>query len=193
MTLRESQRPLKAAYRKEPEKAQLTLTARASQVPGDALSCSIDIGRAIYEAGAHAGVGGHGTAACSGDLLLGALAACTQITAQMVAASLGLKVLSLDVRVEGDLDLRGTLGIDPSVPVGFQAIRSTIEVAGEVTDKELETLKTLTERYCVVLSTLRQPAETSVSWETRPSTGSGRAGGSVHGAGASAHGEPVEP
>lgn len=165
MTLRETQRPLKAAYRKAPDKARLTLTARASQVPGDALSCSIDIGRAIYEAGAHAGVGGHGTAACSGDLLLGALAACTQITAQMVAEAMGLKVSHLDVRVEGDLDLRGTLGVDPTAPVGFQAIRSTIEVAGELTDRELATLRELTERYCVVLSTLRQPAETSVSWE----------------------------
>ena len=168
MTLRDTQRPLKAAYRQEPGKAQLTLTARASQAPGDALSCSIDIGRAIYQAGAHAGVGGHGTAACSGDLLLGALAACTQITVQMVAASMGLKPLRLDVRVEGDLDLRGTLGIDPGVPVGFQAIRSTIEVSGELTDKELDTLRSLTERYCVVLSTLRDPAETSVHWEVSP-------------------------
>lgn len=165
MTLRETQRPLKATYRNEPDKAQVTLTARASQVPGDALSCSIDLGRAIYAAGAHAGVGGHGTSACSGDLLLGALAACTQITAQMVAASMGLILDHLDVKIEGDLDLRGTLGIDPQVPIGFQAIRSTIEVAGEFTPKQLETLKEMTERYCVVLSTLRSPAETTVIWD----------------------------
>ncbi len=169
MTLRNKQRPLKAAYRDEPENARLTLTARASQVPGDALSCSIDIGRAIYAAGAHPGVGGHGTAACSGDLLLGALAACTQITAQMVAEAMGLQVEHLDVRVEGELDLRGTLGIDPSVPVGFQAIRSTIEVRGALEPKQVQRLREMTERYCVVLSTLRTPVETSVTWEVSSS------------------------
>ena len=159
MSLRDLQRPLKAAYRDEPAKARLTLTARASQLPGDALSCSVDLGRAIYEAGAHTGVGGHGTAACSGDLLLGALAACTQITAQMVAEALGLRVEHLDVKVEGDLDLRGTLGVDPQVPVGFQAIRATVEVAGDLTPQELTRWREMTERYCVVLSTLRRPPE----------------------------------
>ena len=169
MSLRDLQRPLKAGYRKDPETARLTLTARASQQPGDALSCSVDLGRAIYEAGAHAGVGGHGTAACSGDLLLGALAACTQITAQMVAEAMGLKVESLDVRVEGDLDLRGTLGIDPQAPVGFQAIRSTIEVSGDLAPGDLARLEEMVERYCVVLSTLRRPPETGVTWEVVPS------------------------
>jgi uncharacterized OsmC-like protein len=164
VTLRDLQRPIKAAYRKEPDKAKLTLTARASQMPADALSCSIDLGRAIYEAGAHAGVGGSGTAACSGDLLLGALAACTQITAQMVAEALGLSV-KIDVKVEGDLDLRGTLGVDPAVPVGFQTIRTTVEVEEGVAPEQLARLREMTERYCVVMATLQRPPGVEVTWE----------------------------
>src|SRR4051812_7918634 len=110
MDLKEMQAPLKARYREDAEAALVTLTARASEQEGPT-SCSIDIGRAIYEAQAHAGTGGAGTAACSGDMLLAALAACAQLTCQMIAASAGIPVNGIEVVVEGDLDLRGTMGI----------------------------------------------------------------------------------
>src|SRR5438105_11147908 len=123
MDLRALQRPLKESYRADPGAAKITLRARGSQT-GAPVACSIDIGRAIYEAQAHAGVGGPGTGACSGDLLLGALAACAQITAQMVATAMELPVEGIEVVVEGDLDLRGTLGVARDAPVGFEEIRT---------------------------------------------------------------------
>ena len=153
MDLKEIQAPLKQGYRDEPGAAHITLSARGSQT--DTVSCSVDIGRAVYEAQAHQGVGGAGTAACSGDLLLGALAACAQITCQMVAASMELPVEKLDVVVEGDLDLRGTLGVDREAAVGFEEIRTRFEIdAPEASDEDLEALMRKTERYCVVLQTL---------------------------------------
>ena len=122
------------------------------------MSCSIDIGRALYEAQAHPGVGGPGTGACSGDLLLGALAACAQLTCQMVASASGIEARSIEVAVEGDLDLRGTLGIDREVSAGFEAIRMRFEIdAPDASDEELERLMQRTERYCTVLQTLRRP------------------------------------
>src|SRR5213592_4443126 len=122
MDLRTIQKPLKDSYRTEPERAQITLRARASK--GDVpIACSVDLGRAVYSAQAHQGVGGAGTAACSGDLLLGALAACAQLTCQMVATAMGIPTERIEVVVEGDLDLRGTLGVAKDVPVGFERIR----------------------------------------------------------------------
>ncbi|MGH2514703.1 MAG: OsmC family protein, partial [Ktedonobacterales bacterium] len=120
--LRERQKPLKTKYREEPSSAVITLRATGEQT-GAPIACNVNIGRAVYEAQAHAGAGGAGTGACSGDLLLGALAACAQLTAQMVAESMGIATERIQVTVEGDLDLRGTLGIDATVPVGFTAIR----------------------------------------------------------------------
>src|SRR5436190_5065939 len=121
--LRSIQKPFKEKYRNEPGSSRIILRADSSE--GDTpMACSVDIGRAIYEAQAHEGVGGAGTAACSGDLLLGALAACAQITCQMVAASMELPVNGIDVVVEGDLDLRGTLGVDRDAAVGFEEIRT---------------------------------------------------------------------
>lgn len=162
MDLRETQEPIKARYRGAPSEARITLTARGSQ--GDApVGCNVDLGRALYEAEAHTGVGGPGTAACSGDLLLGALAACAQITCQMVAASMGLEVRSIEVVVDGDLDLRGTLGVDRDAAVGFDAIRLRFEVdAPGASQEELGALVRKTERYCTVLQTLREapPVET---------------------------------
>ena len=111
MDLRELQAPLKADYRAQPEHAQITLSARG-EAGDEAISCSVDLGRAIQAAEAHPGVGGAGTAACSGDLLLGALAACAQLTCQMVATAMGIVTERIEVVVEGDLDLRGTLGLD---------------------------------------------------------------------------------
>ena len=155
MDLKQEQRPLKDRYRAEPEAARITLTARGSE--GDEpVACSIDIGRAIQEAEAHVGVGGPGTAACSGDLLLGALAACAQVTCQMVASSMGIETRSINVVVEGDLDLRGTLGVSRDARVGFDAIRLRFEIdAPDAGAEELESLMVKTERYCTVLQTLR--------------------------------------
>jgi uncharacterized OsmC-like protein len=154
LTLREIQQPIKERYRTEPNAAFITLRATGAQ-QADAMSCSVDIGRAIYAAEAHPGVGGAGQAACSGDLLLGALAACAQLTGQMVAANMGLDGVTLSVTVEGDLDLRGTLGT-PDVPVGFQQIRILFALDGatEVPADRIERLMDRTERYCVVLQTL---------------------------------------
>jgi uncharacterized OsmC-like protein len=162
MDLRAVEQPIKDAYRADPGKAQITLTARGSA--NDApVACSVDLGRALYEAQAHVGVGGAGTAACSGDLLLGALAACAQLTCQMVATSMGLEVRSIDTTVEGDLDLRGTLGLDRAVGAGFQAIRLRFAVdAPGASDDELDALLRKTERYCTVAQTLMAPPELDI-------------------------------
>jgi uncharacterized OsmC-like protein len=157
MDLRETQAPIKERYREAPDEAKITLTARGSQ-EDDPVSCSVDLGRAIQQAEAHAGVGGPGAGACSGDLLLGALAACAQITCQMVAAALGIETKSIEVVVDGDLDLRGTLGVSREANVGFDAIRMRFEIeAPDATPEQLEELETKAERYCTVLQTLTNP------------------------------------
>jgi uncharacterized OsmC-like protein len=164
MDLRALQKPLKDRYRQDPTTSKITLTARAGQTDTPT-GCSVDIGRAIYAAQAHRGVGGAGTAACSGDLLLGALAACAQITGQMVAAAMGVPIRRIDVTVEGDLDLRGTLGIARDVPVGFERIRLAFVIdAPEATPEQLRALREKTEQYCVVMQTLRQPPEIAIEW-----------------------------
>ena len=157
MDLRSIQKPLKEKYRGEPGSSRITLRAQGTQTD-TSIACSVDIGRAIYEAQAHEGVGGAGTAACSGDLLLGALAACAQITCQMVAEAMGIKTERIEVEVEGELDLAGTLGISKDVPVGFESIRLRFDIdAPEATEEQLRTLQEKTERYCVVLQTLTNP------------------------------------
>ncbi len=165
MDLRERQRPLKEGYRERPADAMITLSARGGQ-GSEAVACSVDLGRLVQEAEAHAGVGGPGTGACSGDLLLGALAACAQITCQMVAAATGIDAERIEVVADGDIDLRGTLGVDREAPVGFAAIRLRIEVdAPGASEEELAGLHARTERYCTVLQTLLHPPaiETSLS------------------------------
>jgi uncharacterized OsmC-like protein len=164
MDLRSVQKPLKEQYRKDPNISRITIKALGSQTDTP-ISCSVDIGRALYEAQAHQGVGGIGTAACSGDLLLGALAACAQITCQMVATALGIATQRIEVAVEGDLDLRGTLGMAKDVPVGFENIRVrfTLE-APEATEEQLATLREKTEQYCVVMQTLNHPPALQVNW-----------------------------
>jgi uncharacterized OsmC-like protein len=163
MDLREIQKPLKERYREDPDASQITLRADGS-VGEDVMSCSVDLGRAVQAAEAHTGVGGAGTAACSGDLLLGALAACAQLTCQMVATATGLEANRIEAKVEGDLDLRGTLGVDKEVPAGFSAIRLRFEIdAPEATREELDGLIARTERYCTVLQTLSQPPPIEVS------------------------------
>ncbi len=157
MDLRSIQRPLKEKYRSEPGASRITLRARGGQTD-TSIACSVDIGRAIYEAQAHSGVGGAGTAACSGDLLLGALAACAQITCQMVAGAMGVPTRRIEAVAEGDLDLRGTLGISKEVPVGFESIRLRLDIdAPEATEQQLSVLREKTEQYCVVLQTLARP------------------------------------
>lgn len=165
MDIRSLQRPLKEMYRQQPGSSRITLIAHGAQ--GDApISCSVDLGRAIYNAQAHKGVGGAGTGACSGDLLLGALAACAQITCQMVAAAMGIPTEKIDVTVEGDLDLQGTLGISKEAPVGFDAIRVTFEVrAPQATPEQLTALQAKTEQYCVVMQTLQRPPQIENDWK----------------------------
>ncbi len=164
MDLRSVQEPLKQGYRADPESGHITL--RATGNAGDTpITCSVDLGRAIQEAQAHAGVGGEGTGACSGDLLLGALAACAQITCQMVAAAMEIEVRDIAVTAEGDLDLRGTLGVDREAPVGFTAIRLAFAIdAPGATAEDLASLQRKTERYCVVMQTLTTPPAVSTSW-----------------------------
>ena len=129
------------------------------------ISCSVDLGRAIYDAQAHKGVGGAGNGACSGDLLLGALAACAQITCQMVAAAMGIPTANIEVTVEGDLDLQGTLGMSKAVPVGFESIRVNFDVrAPRATPEQLTALQQKTEQYCVVMQTLLHPPRINNVW-----------------------------
>jgi uncharacterized OsmC-like protein len=164
MDLRSIQKPFKERYRSEPDSARITLKAQGSQTETP-IACSVDIGRALYQAQAHSGVGGAGTAACSGDLLLGALAACAQITCQMVATAMGIATNRIEVSVEGDLDLRGTLGISKEVPVGFEAIRVRFEIdAPQATAEQLQALREKTEQYCVVMQTLTKPPKIEVDW-----------------------------
>jgi uncharacterized OsmC-like protein len=157
VNLQERQAPLKDRYREQPDQARITLRATGSQ-GDDPVACSVDIGRLVQDAEAHAGVGGPGTGACSGDLLLGALAACAQLTCQMVAASMGIEARAIEVEVEGDLDLRGTFGVSREAAVGFEAIRLrfTVDAPGAGA-AELEKLIEKTERYCTVLQTLTDP------------------------------------
>lgn len=169
MDLRTLQRPLKERYRSDPSSSRITLSARSSQTDSP-IACSVDIGRAIYQAEAHSGVGGAGTAACSGDLLLGALAACAQITCQMVATAMGIPTREIDVVAEGDLDLRGTLGIAKDAPVGFEQIRLRFDIdAPDATPEQLRALREKAEQYCVVMQTLTQPPNVRTEWSEAPS------------------------
>src|SRR6266536_1977189 len=164
MDLRALQRPLKDQYRADASTAKITLTARGTQTDAP-ISCSVDLGRAIYDAQAHSGVGGAGTGACSGDLLLGALAACAQITCQMVATAMGIPTERIEVVVEGDLDLRGTLGVAKDVPVGFERIRVRFEIdAPDATEQQLSALQEKAEQYCVVMQTLIRPPAIETEW-----------------------------
>jgi uncharacterized OsmC-like protein len=150
--LREAQRPLKERYREEPDTARLTLRADG-ELGSEGVACSVDTGRALVEAGLHPASGGDGALACSGDMLLQALVACAGVTLRSVAVNRDLEVTGRVV-AEGDLDFRGTLGVDRDAPVGFTAIRLRFELDSDATDDELDTLLETTERYCVVYQTL---------------------------------------
>ena len=164
--IRSLQKPFKTQYRADPQSSRITLTAKGGET-NTPLSCSVDIGRAIYQAEAHTGVGGSGTAACSGDLLLGALAACAQLTCQLVATAMGIETRRIGVTVDGDMDLSGTLGISKEVPVGFGAMRVKFEIdAPAATPEQLRSLAEKTEQYCVVLQTLVSPPKIQSKWIT---------------------------
>src|SRR5271154_2958074 len=164
MDLRTLQKPLKEQYRADPSASKITLVAKGAQTDAP-VSCSVDLGRAIYKAEAHKGVGGAGAGACSGDLLLGALAACAQITCQMVAAAMSIETERIEVTVEGDMDLRGTLGIAKDVPVGFETIRLGFDiVAPKATPEQISAWQEKTEQYCVVMQTLLHPPKIQSAW-----------------------------
>lgn len=152
-TLRAVQAPLKDQYRADPTAALLTLRAEGRLSEG--LSCSVQTGQALVEAGLHPATGGTGELACSGDMLLQALVACAGVTLRAVATALEIDVRDGAIRAEGDLDFRGTLGVSKEVPVGFRAIRLSIQLDTPATTEQLDTLFRLTERYCVVYQTLR--------------------------------------
>jgi uncharacterized OsmC-like protein len=160
MDLRELQAPLKARYREQPEAALVTL--RASGELGEGISCSVQTGRALADAGLHPATGGDGSLLCSGDMLLEALVACAGVTLSAVATSLGLDVVGGTISAEGDLDFRGTLGVDREAPVGFAAIRLGFDLDTDANEEELATLLRLTERYCVVLQTITRGVEVSL-------------------------------
>ncbi len=159
--LRGIQAPLKERYEEEPTAAHVTL--RASGTLEDGIACSVQTGRAIAKAGLHPATGGDGSLLCSGDMLLEALVACAGVTLRAVATSLGVEVRSGTVTAEGDLDFRGTLGVDRDAPVGFRAIRLSFDLDTDATLEQLETLNRLTERYCVVFQTLQSGPDLSVS------------------------------
>jgi uncharacterized OsmC-like protein len=158
------QAPLKERYREDPGAAVITLSAQGEL--GEGVSCSVDTGRAISEAGLHPASGGDGSRLCSGDMLLEALAACAGVTLRAVATSLGIEVRSGTVRADGDLDFRGTLAVDRDAPVGFGSIRLAFELDTGADPGQLETLLKLTERYCVVLQTIAGSPELSTTIAT---------------------------
>jgi len=160
--LRAAQAPLKTRYAEDPEAALVTLRADAT-LGEESISCSVDTGRSLVEAGLHPATGGSGALACSGDMLLEALVACAGVTLRAVATSLEIPVRSGTVRAEGELDFRGTLGVAKDAPVGFSAIRLSFELDADADEQQLATLLRLTERYCVVFQTLAQPPALSAS------------------------------
>ena len=167
--LRTLQAPLKQRYRDEPDAATITLKASGSL--GKGISCSVDTGRALAEAGLHPATGGDGSQLCSGDMLLEALAACAGVTIRAVSTSLGIDVRGGTVRAEGDLDFRGTLGVDKEAPVGFKDVRLDFELDTDAGEEDLATLLRLTERYCVVLQTLARPPRLSAGIAVAGSAG----------------------
>jgi uncharacterized OsmC-like protein len=162
--LRAVQAPLKERYAEAPEGALVRL--KADGTLGEGISCSVQTGRALAEAGLHPATGGDGTQLCSGDMLLEALVACAGVTLRAVATSLGISVESGSVHAEGELDFRGTLAVDREAPVGFKDIRLRFELETDADEEELATLLKLTERYCVVFQTLAQPPELSATIAT---------------------------
>jgi uncharacterized OsmC-like protein len=154
--LKAIQAPFKERYRDKPDAALVTLKAEG-RLDELGIACKVETGRGLVEAGLHPATGGTGLQACSGDMLLEALAACAGVTLRAVATALGIEIREGSVKVEGDLDFRGTLGVSKEAPVGFRAIRVVFALDSDADDEKLATLLKLTERYCVVYQTLRTP------------------------------------
>lgn len=163
--LRTLQAPLKEKYRQEPQTALVTL--RAQGRVGEGITCKIETGQALVEAGLHPATGGDGLAACSGDMLLEALVACAGVTLQAVATAIGIELRQAEVIAEGDLDFRGTLAVSKEAPVGFREIRLKFELDTDADAEQVNSLIRLTERYCVVYQTLAQPMPIQTSVSTR--------------------------
>ncbi len=159
-SLKALQAPLKDQYRSQPEAALITLSAESNGVDG--VACKLATSKGMIEAGLHPATGGSGTQACSGDMLLEALAACAGVTLQAVATAFGVKLTKSLVRAEGDLDFRGTLGVAKDAPVGFRDIRLVFDIAGDAPAETLKKIVTTSERYCVVLQTIQQRPNISV-------------------------------
>jgi uncharacterized OsmC-like protein len=155
-TLKALQAPIKQKYRDAPDSAVITLKAEGT-VGAEGVTCKVDTGRALVEAGLHPAAGGDGMAACSGDMLLEALVACAGVTLRAVATALNIDLRGGTVRAEGDLDFRGTLGVAKDAPVGFRSIRLTFDLDTDAGEEQLASLLKLTERYCVIYQTLRNP------------------------------------
>ena len=166
--LRALQAPFKARYKDQPATALVTLKAQGTLDP-ERVTCNVETGRGVAEAGLHPATGGDGRSLCSGDMLLEALAGCTGVTLCAVATALNLSVRGGTVTAEGDLDFRGTLGISKEAPVGFKEIRLRFDLETSATPEQLANLIRLTERYCVVYQTLRTPAKLSISHQVRGS------------------------
>lgn len=162
-SLRGLQAPLKDLYRREPDKALVTLKA-VGRI-GDNLTCKVDTGRAMAEAGLHPATGGDGSALCSGDMLLEALAACAGVTLNAVATAMSIELRDAEIQAEGDLDFRGTLGVDKTAPVGFKEIRLNFRLDTDADEESLDNLLKLTERYCVVFQSLSNRPSLQVSRE----------------------------
>ena len=167
--LRALQAPLKARYRDDPSAGRVTLRA-SGRLGAEALTCKVDTGRALVEAGLHPATGGDGSAACSGDMLLEALVACAGVTLRAVATALGVPLRGGTVSAEGDLDFRGTLGVSKEVPVGFTAVRLRFDLDTDAAPDQVATLLKLTERYCVIYQTLQRPPSLSVSHQVSTAT-----------------------
>jgi uncharacterized OsmC-like protein len=165
-TLRAVQAPIKDRYRSEPAAALVTLTASGKLDDPEGLSCSVDAGRALVKAGLHPATGGDGTLACSGDMLLQALVACAGVTLRAVSTATNIPVRGGTVSAQGDLDFRGTLGVDREAPVGFKTIRLRFDLDSDATPEQLDSLKKLTERYCVVFQTLAGGITPEVEFRT---------------------------
>ncbi|HSN40914.1 MAG TPA: OsmC family protein [Burkholderiales bacterium] len=165
--LKALQAPLKQKYREQPDAALVTLRARARI--GEGIACKVETGKGLVEAGLHPATGGNGLAACSGDMLLEALAACAGVTLRAVSTAIGVNLRDATVRAEGDLDFRGTLGVDKEAPVGFRNIRLEFDLDTDATQEQLASLIRLTERYCVVYQTLARSPSIAASCTVKAS------------------------
>lgn len=163
--LRNLQAPLKSKYREHPESAMITLKAEGKI--GDGITCKVETGKALVEAGLHPATGGNGMFVCSGDLLLEALVACAGVTLKAVSTAIGVDIKDATIKAEGDIDFRGTLGVSKEVPVGFKTIRLSFTLDCDATAEQIQNILKLTERYCVVFQTIVSATEVKTNIERK--------------------------